>query len=553
MFEASDPGVERRGTANQIGALTAEEVRDLLRRRGLSRRTVTVYLSQLRRVDRFCRERSWSLHAMSEEQLAAYLDSLPKTEGSLRQARVALSHYWRALGRIDAPQIDVPVIVGRNGRSPEQGRQAAERAAYHPQAGTRRWSETGYDELWLRDRLFARQLARKTVNVYANRLAHLAKWCGEVGSTIDTLTAAELEAYAVDLPRTRSTLDILRSALSHYFAISGRAEPPIYVVRPPRRRRMVSRALPDADARKLESAALNRQDLKGFAVILGLYLGLRRFEIASLRWSDFFEGWVTFVGKGDLEARLPAHEVVLRYMANLPRRGPFLFPGRFGGPVNPATIWEWTREVARDAGLGDVPTHVLRHTALTAANDATGDLRATQDFARHAKPETTAGYTRTSERRLREVAEAIATAYRLPSESAISSEIGSDQEDSGPALSFAELVATVEGPHAVNAWEELAAALGARPGWRLRGSLDGEGLLVFEFDPSLSSRVTAWTTDRPPTFVLARRLPSGPEDAAWWHFPGALSLCAVLAAFEAGEAIPFTPSACFIKAKASGS
>ncbi len=236
----------------------------------------------------------------------------------------------------------------------------------------------------------------------------------EVGTTIDTLTAAELEAYVVDLPRARSTLDILKSALNHYFAISGRPEPPLYVVRPPRRRRMVSRALPDpepASSRPRRSAVATSRDLPS---ILGLYVGLRRFEIAELRWSDFSGGWVTFVGKGDVEARLPVHEVVLRYMASLPHRGPFIFPGRFGGSVNPATIWDWVREVAREAGLGEVPTHVLRHTALTAANDVTGDLRATQEYPRHAKPETTAGYTRASEKRLREVAEAVANAYRPP-------------------------------------------------------------------------------------------------------------------------------------------
>ena len=36
--------------------------------------------------------------------------------------------------------------------------------------------------------------------------------------------------------------------------------------------------------------------------------------------------------------------------------------------------------------------------AIATANDATGDLRATQDFARHAHPETTAIYTRTTDR-----------------------------------------------------------------------------------------------------------------------------------------------------------
>lgn len=54
----------------------------------------------------------------------------------------------------------------------------------------------------------------------------------------------------------------------------------------------------------------------------------------------------------------------------------------------------------------------LRHTALATANDATRDLRAVQEFARHARPETTALYTRVTARRLMEVAMSID--YRTP-------------------------------------------------------------------------------------------------------------------------------------------
>jgi integrase/recombinase XerC len=71
-----------------------------------------------------------------------------------------------------------------------------------------------------------------------------------------------------------------------------------------------------------------------------------------------------------------------------------VFPGRFGGPQNPTTVWGWVREVSSTAGLPPVPTHVLRHTALATALDATGDLRTVQEIAGHASPETTAGYTR---------------------------------------------------------------------------------------------------------------------------------------------------------------
>jgi integrase len=77
------------------------------------------------------------------------------------------------------------------------------------------------------------------------------------------------------------------------------------------------------------------------------------------------------------------------------------------GLLNPTTLWGWIREVSRDAGLGDIKPHILRHTALSTALDRTRDLRAVQELAGHARPETTAGYTRVRRDRLVEVVTAI--------------------------------------------------------------------------------------------------------------------------------------------------
>ena len=72
-----------------------------------------------------------------------------------------------------------------------------------------------------------------------------------------------------------------------------------------------------------------------------------------------------------------------------------------------ATIWTWSKEVARVAGIETFTTHQLRHTSLTTALDNTGNLRSVMEFARHTKPETTAGYTRTTKAHLRAVMEAL--------------------------------------------------------------------------------------------------------------------------------------------------
>ena len=53
------------------------------------------------------------------------------------------------------------------------------------------------------------------------------------------------------------------------------------------------------------------------------------------------------------------------------------------------------------AGLGHVTTHQLRHTSLTTALDNTENLRAVMEFARHERPQTTAGYTRRTKERVR--------------------------------------------------------------------------------------------------------------------------------------------------------
>jgi len=63
--------------------------------------------------------------------------------------------------------------------------------------------------------------------------------------------------------------------------------------------------------------------------------------------------------------------------------------------------------VATEAGVNGVTPHILRHTSLSTANDATGDLRTVQAFARHSSPLTTSGYTRATKARMQAVVEAL--------------------------------------------------------------------------------------------------------------------------------------------------
>ena len=252
-----------------------------------------------------------------------------------------------------------------------------------------------------------RKLAPRTALRYAHLLADADRWCTERGSPLGAAAVELVEQWAETTTRSAAVRAQVRGALLHYWAVSERLDL-VPLVRVPKKAAMVCKALDEGDTRILAKAARARGDGPGLAVAIGLYLGLRREEIATLRWDNFRGRWVHVVGKGERERKVPLHPVVAELLGAHPRRGPYLFPGQGRrAHASPATIWHWVRLVGEEAGVGRVHPHILRHTCLAAANDGTGDLRSTQSFAGHARPETTAGYTRTTAKRLWAIVDAL--------------------------------------------------------------------------------------------------------------------------------------------------
>lgn len=255
--------------------------------------------------------------------------------------------------------------------------------------------------------LLQQGLAKRSIHEYTRVIRSAEAWFDDQGTTLQRAGPALVHAYSETLPLTWATRHVVRSGLRHYWLMTKRKDPPLKSLRVPKKPPMVCRAIDEEDAKLLAKAARHRGDAKGLAIALGLYLALRREEIATLRWAAFNGGWVTILGKADRSRTLPVHPAVLELLAAHPRTSPWVFPGRIDGHVCTATIWHWSIEVAEAAGVGHVPTHVLRHTALATSNDATGDLRSVQAFAGHASPEMTAGYTRATKKRLTAVMESL--------------------------------------------------------------------------------------------------------------------------------------------------
>lgn len=262
-------------------------------------------------------------------------------------------------------------------------------------------------EAWLR-----RGLSRKTIAVYLVAVRSAAAQLDRQGIDVDTATAIEIAAWADRTLRpSRAARALARSSLRAYWTAQGRLDDPSRAIRVPRRPRMRCRALEPPQASLLAAAASRRAlrgTRKGLAVLLGLYAGLRRSEIAGVRWADIgADGWLRVVGKG-AERQIPLHPRLAAALAAFDGdRSGFVFGGSGGWRVNPTTVWTWVQELGREAGVPSLQTHVLRHTALATSLDATGDLRAVQELAGHARPETTAGYTRVLRGRLEAAAFAI--------------------------------------------------------------------------------------------------------------------------------------------------
>lgn len=256
-------------------------------------------------------------------------------------------------------------------------------------------------EVLFRDYLVGQGLSPRTIAIYV-RLVVAAQQHFDLA----TVTATILHEYASTvITFSHSRRGQFAAAVHHYWNMVGRFDGPIRAIKVPPQPEMVCLAVEDDQARDIVKVALGWHP-EGTAVLFGMYLALRRAEIAAAEWRRFSDdrSWYTVTGKGSKTATLPVHPILA---AELNGGDGWVFPGRYGSHVSPATVWSWTKTVGEAAGVANLRTHQLRHTALTVANDTTGDLRAVQTFARHAKASQTAGYTRTKKQRLREISDSL--------------------------------------------------------------------------------------------------------------------------------------------------
>ena len=196
---------------------------------------------------------------------------------------------------------------------------------------------------------------------------------------LDRISRAAVHSWFDSYSRTapggaNRTLDVLRQILNHAARCGHLVGNPARGVtrnRRPRPTRFLSRAeigrlRAALDAHRGRPAGSGRQQAD--VIRLLLLTGCRKSEIVHLRWTEIDGDLVQLAdsktGRRTVWLSAPAQAVLARQ----PRTGsPYVFPAPSGAPgPRPLDISLW-RKVRREAGIGDVRLHDLRHTFASQA------------------------------------------------------------------------------------------------------------------------------------------------------------------------------------------
>ncbi len=230
--------------------------------------------------------------------------------------------------------------------------------------------------------LAAENKSPATIETYARSLRLFTEFVDAQGMPreVSAIRREHVEAFVADQLRRHagSTANTRYRGLQAFFkwavAEGEVPESPMGNMKPPQFQERVPDVL-DADALRRLLRACAGQDFESrrdLALILLLIdTGMRRSEAASLRVDDLDlnTGVVLVIGKGGRERIVPLGRNLVRALDRYSRarmRHPHmgseaLLLGRVG-PLTPSGIYQIVRERAREAGLGNVYPHQIRHS-----------------------------------------------------------------------------------------------------------------------------------------------------------------------------------------------
>lgn len=383
------------------GPLTPFEgaYREELRRRGYTARSAVCDVRQVARFSRWLEADGLSVTDVSEARAEQFM-AWQRLDGRYR------SHWSR-------PGLQCLVDVLR-----ELGVVAAEELAV-PSTPT----DVRLDR-FERYLVAERGLAAGTVALYSASVRRFAQGVPPErelsGLVVGDVTAAVLrESERVSVSATQSFVNGVRAFLRFCFVeglVGSDLSQAALLVRG-RSSSSLPRGISSADARALLCSCDRRQALgrRDYAIIITLLrLGLRRSELAGLRLDDidWRSGELVVRGKAAREDRLPLPADVGEAIAAYLRRGRphshrrevFLRSKAPYEPIASGTVASTVRRACRRAGIPEVGSHRLRHTAACEMVRANVPLLRIGQVLRHRSLQSTARYARVDVDRLRPLA-----------------------------------------------------------------------------------------------------------------------------------------------------
>lgn len=270
-----------------------------------------------------------------------------------------------------------------------------------------------------------RGLAPSTVSAYVRYAGRFVAGCASDGdltsvTPADVTGAVLAESTRVSAASAQYFVAGLRSFLRfcHLEGCVGEDLSAAALAVTGRRSSLLPKGISDGDAKALLAScdrrrAIGRRDYAVLVVLLRL--GLRGGEVAALRLEDidWREGQVVVRGKGSRHERLPlpvdVGEAIVGYLrrgrcATTPRREVFVTATAPVRALSREAVSGIVRRACVRAGVAEVGTHRLRHTAACAMVNAGVPLPEIGQALRQRNLTTTNGYARVDITGLRELA-----------------------------------------------------------------------------------------------------------------------------------------------------
>lgn len=242
-------------------------------------------------------------------------------------------------------------------------------------------------------------LADHTIRNYRRTLRAALSWAEANDVDLTAAKPTEIAALAKAVPYTCASRGQLRSTLNHYWRMLDVAGYPGAVKVPPP---------PDPEWNGLEDDDLvallkvaRAHWPEGATVLIGAYTGARRTEIATSAWQSFDPElrWVRIMGKGSRTRWVPVDPTLRAFLRPHQEPSGYLFPGRFGGHITPATVWAWVRRLADEAGIGLIHPHQLRHSFAQKLYDGSEDPELVAEMMGHRDLKSVRIYTKVRRQR----------------------------------------------------------------------------------------------------------------------------------------------------------